>query len=107
MVDFVPNSLNYHYLLWIFVIIYLGYDVCGLYGCPSFELSSNIEYKELQEFLYAAGIVIKINPPEYKHYSALTARLDTFKKWDINEKPDIQTLCEAGFFYSGKLILFN
>ncbi|XP_016661893.1 E3 ubiquitin-protein ligase XIAP isoform X2 [Acyrthosiphon pisum] len=76
-----------------------GYDVCGIYGsAPDIH---NHESKKVQDFLDSVGILYQINPPKHRDFATLEARLKSFEKCLIPLKQNIQTLCEAGFFYIG------
>lgn len=89
------------------VIVFLaGYDVCGLYGSAPTDVKSNHESKKVQDFLDSVGILQQMKPPKHKDFATLEARLKSFEKCLIPLKQDIQTLCEAGFFYIGKMIIF-
>jgi len=83
-----------------------GYDVCGLYGSAPADIHSNHESKKVQDFLDSVGILQQIKPPKHKEFATLEARLKSFEKCLIPLKQDIQTLCEAGFFYIGKMFIF-
>ncbi|XP_022161673.1 baculoviral IAP repeat-containing protein 7-B-like isoform X2 [Myzus persicae] len=78
-----------------------GYDVCGLYGSAPADVQSNHESKKVQDFLDSVGILQQMKPPKHKDFATLEARLKSFEKCLIPLKQDIQTLCEAGFFYIG------
>jgi len=47
-------------------------------------------------------IAQKINIAKYKQYANFASRLETFNKCKKKMKQDTYTLCEAGFFYTGK-----
>uniref|UniRef100_A0A2S2NSC9 Apoptosis 1 inhibitor n=1 Tax=Schizaphis graminum TaxID=13262 RepID=A0A2S2NSC9_SCHGA len=57
--------------------------------------------KKIQDFLVSVGILQQMKPPKHKEFSTLEARLKSFEKCLIKLKQDVQTLCEAGFFYIG------
>ncbi|XP_025190216.1 baculoviral IAP repeat-containing protein 2-like isoform X2 [Melanaphis sacchari] len=78
-----------------------GYDVCGLYGSAPADVQSNNESKKVQDFLDSVGVLQQIRPPKHKEFATLEARLKSFEKCLIQLKQDVQTLCEAGFFYIG------
>ncbi|XP_050443224.1 death-associated inhibitor of apoptosis 2-like isoform X2 [Adelges cooleyi] len=78
-----------------------GYDVCGLYGSPPSDKSSNEEAKKIQNFLDSLGVVQQIKTPKHKEYATYDARLATFDKCEKKMKQETHTLCEAGFFYIG------
>ncbi|XP_008184238.2 baculoviral IAP repeat-containing protein 7-B-like [Acyrthosiphon pisum] len=72
-----------------------GYDVCGIYTSGPGELP------KLQDYLESVGILQEMKPPEHKDLATLEARLQSFEKCLIPLKQNIQTLCEAGFYYQG------
>lgn len=83
----------------------IGNDICGFYGGNlSIDLSLNVDNRKVQEFLLTTGIVHEMIKAKYENFNTLLSRMDSFKIWNRNTKPDIQILCEAGFFYDGELI---
>lgn len=80
----------------------VGYDVCGLYGSPPSDLTSNEDTQKIQHFLDSVGVVQQIKPPKHKEFANYETRLKTFDKCEKNMKQDTITLCEAGFFYIGE-----
>jgi len=46
-----------------------------------------------------------INPLAYETMVAFNARLNSFNRCVIPLQLDINAVCEAGFFYSGKMII--
>jgi hypothetical protein len=94
-------------LIKYFNCILAGYDVCGLYGSAPADVQSNNESKKVQDFLDSVGILQQMKPPKHKEFATLEARLKSFEKCLIKLKQDVQTLCEAGFFYIGKMIIYH
>ncbi|XP_050058346.1 baculoviral IAP repeat-containing protein 7-B-like isoform X2 [Aphis gossypii] len=78
-----------------------GYDVCGLFGSAPADVKSNILSNTAQDILEAVGVLQVMKNPSHKEYALLEARLKSFEKCMIPLKQDVQTLCEAGFFYIG------
>ena len=87
---------------YFYCIILVGDDMCGPYDNEYFE--SYVKEKIIQDCLVFVGIIQKIKPMRYKKYATLDARLKSFEKCLISLKQDINTCCEAGFFYTGKII---
>jgi len=82
--------------------------VCGLYGSAPADVKSNNESKKIQDFLDSVGVLQQIKSPKHKEFATYEARLKSFDKCLIKLKQDIHTLCDAGFFYIGKMtILYN
>lgn len=48
----------------------------------------------------------QIKTPNHKDFATIEARLKTFERYKKQLKQDTHTLCEAGFYYMGKFILF-
>jgi len=80
--------------------------VCGLYSSVPDDFKSNHESKNVQDFLCSVGILQQITPLKHKDFATLEARLQSFEKCLMPLKQDIQTLCEAGLFYIGKMLIF-
>jgi len=80
--------------------------VCGIYGFDPADVRSNHKLRNCQDYLVSVGILQKMKPPGYNDFATLEARLQSFEKCLIPLKQNIQTLCEAGFFYSGNMIIF-
>lgn len=55
-------------------------------------------------FLDFEDVVHQIQPLKYKAFVDYLTRLKTFEKCQKKMKQDTKTLCEAGFFYIGKLM---
>jgi len=79
--------------------------VCGPYGSAPTDVQSNIQAKNIEHYLDVLGIQQKIEPPKYKEFSTFEARLKSFDKCLKILEQDINTLCEAGLFYTGKIII--
>jgi len=79
--------------------------VCGPFS--SDDIQNNIQAKMIDDLLDSAGIIVKLKHGmnEYGHLASIKARLETFTRCVRTFKQDINTLCEAGFFYSGKIII--
>jgi len=79
--------------------------VCGSFSAD--DISNNIETKKIVDLLDSEGIVVKLNhvTNKYGNMSSIHARLGTFTGCVRTFKQDINTLCEAGFFYNGKIII--
>jgi len=76
--------------------------VCGPYDSePS---RTYIEAKQILDCLDSVGIIQKLEPLTYPEFATLDTRLKSFDKCLITLIQDINVLCEAGFFYNGKII---
>ncbi|VVC24367.1 Hypothetical protein CINCED_3A022001 [Cinara cedri] len=79
-----------------------GYDVCGPFGFPPTNSPCiSEETKQIQQLFDSVGVIQEIKTPNHKDFATLEARLKTFDKCKKQMKQDIQTLCEAGFYYIG------
>lgn len=79
--------------------------MCGLYGVPPVNYNSDEKTKKIQNFLDSVGVVQQIEAPKHKEYASFETRLKTFDKCLKKLKQDTHTLCEAGFFYMGNLVI--
>lgn len=79
--------------------------MCGLYGSAPADVESNILSNRAQHILEDVGVLQVMKNPKHKEYALLEARLKSFEKCMIQLKQDVQTLCEAGFFYIGKMLI--
>lgn len=79
--------------------------MCGFYGSLPTVVNSDEETKKIQNFLDSVGVVQQIKAPKHKEFATFETRLKTFDKCEKILKQDTHTLCEAGFYYIGKLIL--
>jgi len=79
--------------------------VCGSFSAD--DILNSIETKKIVDLLDSGGIVVKLNHVmnKYGNMSSILARLGTFARCVGTFKQDINTLCEAGFFYDGKIII--
>ncbi|XP_027839595.2 putative inhibitor of apoptosis isoform X1 [Aphis gossypii] len=77
------------------------FDVCGPFS--SDDIQNNIQAKMIDDLLDSAGIIVKLKHVmnKYGHMASIKARLESFARCVRTFKQDINTLCEAGFFYSG------
>jgi len=89
----------------ISIVFLAGYDVCGLYGSAPADVKSNILSNRVQQLLEVVGVLQVMKTPSHKEFATLEARLKSFEKCTIQLKQDVQTLCEAGFFYIGKILI--
>lgn len=80
------NSLNYLIAMnsWykFYHSFYVGYDTCGPYD------------------------ILKRKSAAYPQYTSLENRINSFRNWSPSAKIRPSDLCEAGFFYTGKLFYF-
>ncbi|XP_026819889.1 putative inhibitor of apoptosis [Rhopalosiphum maidis] len=60
-----------------------------------------IELKNINDRLHFEGIIIFLKPLFHEKMIEFDKRLDSFKRCLIPLQHDINTLCEAGYFYSG------
>lgn len=89
----------------ISIVFLAGYDVCGLFCSVSADdVESNMSNRA-QQILDDEGVLQVIQPPKHKAFAMLEARLKSFEKCMIQLKQDVQILCEAGFFYIGKMLI--
>jgi len=80
--------------------------MCGMDAFGSADVLSNHESPNLQDFLKSVGILQELKPPKHKEFATLEARLESFEKCLILLKQNIQTLCKAGLYYRGNVIVF-
>ena len=45
--------------------------------------------------------------PKYPQYSVTCIRLQTFQTWPTNIQQNPDTMTEAGFYYTGKILIIN
>jgi len=81
--------------------------VCGIYVSGPDEFCYNNKSPNLQDFLKSMGILQEMKPPKHQDFATLEARLQSFEKCSISLKQNIQTLCEAGLYYRGNMIIFH
>lgn len=80
--------------------MFTGYDTCGrIEFRPECGVSIKAKDKPLPP-LENLGIH-KSRAPSFPNYATLDARLRSYKMWPIALKLKPNTLCEAGFFYTG------
>jgi len=61
----------------------------------------SLELKNINDRLHFEGIIIFLKPLFHEIMIDFDKRLDSFKRCLIPLQHDINTLCEAGYFYSG------
>ncbi|XP_060845318.1 E3 ubiquitin-protein ligase XIAP-like [Rhopalosiphum padi] len=62
---------------------------------------SSLEVKNIEDRLDSEGIILFLKPLLHQKMIDFDKRLDSFNRCLVPLKHDINTLCEAGFFYSG------
>ncbi|XP_026819283.1 putative inhibitor of apoptosis [Rhopalosiphum maidis] len=78
-----------------YVIVYKNYVVkSGIYR-------SSIEVKNIEDRLDSEGIILFLKPLFHQKMIDFDKRLDSFNRCLVPLQHDINTLCEAGYFYSG------
>uniref|UniRef100_A0A2S2P3Z9 Apoptosis inhibitor IAP n=1 Tax=Schizaphis graminum TaxID=13262 RepID=A0A2S2P3Z9_SCHGA len=77
------------------------FDVCGFYRTSIADLQINLWAKQIEDLLNAEGIMLKLKPIKRSKMATFDARLKSFNKWPKKLNLNINTLSEAGFFYTG------
>uniref|UniRef100_A0A2H8TUU0 Apoptosis inhibitor IAP n=1 Tax=Melanaphis sacchari TaxID=742174 RepID=A0A2H8TUU0_9HEMI len=77
------------------------YVTCGLYNSSVADVMFYKREKNIETWLHLEGIMQRLKPFGGNKMISFDARLKTFDNCPRTLKQDINTLCKAGFFYSG------
>ncbi|XP_025192151.1 putative inhibitor of apoptosis [Melanaphis sacchari] len=76
------------------------YETC-VYGSSTSDALSSVSVGSVDDWLTSEGILQSLKPFHRNKMITFNARLETFNNCLRTFKQNINTLCEAGFFYSG------
>lgn len=89
----------------------VGFDVCGFYNdIPAgiTEITKIIEETKMIQDIFKFSGIVKQHGTNKLHniFADFENRLKSYEKCEVELKIDSQKLCEAGFIYMGRSIIY-